>query len=92
MLRVIGSSGLPASAQPPAAPANAVSLFFFWSYDFAPAAAAAGSADLMRSSRSSSWPRPSAAAGFRITGQSFTTLCTEHCVFQVVFPGKSGQL
>jgi hypothetical protein len=31
MLRVIGSSGLPASAQPPAAPANAVSLFFFWS-------------------------------------------------------------
>jgi hypothetical protein len=69
-----------------------IPLFFLERYDFAPAAAAAGSADLMRSSRSSSWPRPSAAAGFRITGQSFTTLCTEHCVFQVVFPGKSGQL
>jgi hypothetical protein len=92
MLRVIGSSGLPASAQPPAASKCGIPLFFLERYDFAPAAAAAGSADLMRSSRSSSWPRPSAAAGFRITGQSFTTLCTEHCVFQVVFPGKSGQL
>jgi hypothetical protein len=32
------------------------------------------------------------AAGFSITGQSFTALCTENCVFQVVFPGKSSQL